>query len=201
MLVLVLDHHAVDEAVREEGDVLVEDDLVKVVEHPAAHALEIGERLSQLEERQLPAGAPGLGEGVVEEVQLGVGEPLAPQRGQEPLLLVVGHVRQVPDERGHERRVLAGERGTVQAFEQPQRSLPAQAQGLGDGVLQLPEGPLSCCCPASAHPWASVTSEGRVGSLRPKIEESVINLPLAGPPGRVDSTPLELRFGPVRQER
>jgi hypothetical protein len=109
VLLLVLGHHAVDEATVEESasarDVLVVHRL-EAAQRPRANFLRVGDGLLRSQQRELAADPSRGPERVVEPVGLGAGEPGLAERPEEPLLLVVGDVGHVPDRWRHERGVL-----------------------------------------------------------------------------------------------
>jgi hypothetical protein len=106
VLLLVLRDHAEREpAVREAG--AVEPGLLQQVHDPAADVVAVAARLARREQRQRRALRPRVLERVVERVDLGVDRGQAADLAQQPQLLLVGDVGQVPDQRRHERGVLS----------------------------------------------------------------------------------------------
>ena len=88
-------------------------DLLDEVEHAAADLVAVAARLGRGEQRQgRPLGARVL-ERVVQRVDLRVHRVAAADRAQQPELLLVGDVRQVPHERRHQRGVLLHQVGVV----------------------------------------------------------------------------------------
>ena len=137
VLELVLEHEAVDVAVREQAVVRVELDADEDAERPLAHAREVGDRGVRLEQRQLGAGGALVLEGVVEAVALLEQRLVPADVAREPELLEVADVRQVPDQRGHDRRVLADEVGARERCHEVEGAAPRVGEGLGERLLQL----------------------------------------------------------------
>ena len=115
MLVLVGEQHLVDEAVRQQRVLGIELDLVEDLEGPLADPFHVGADLVGPQDRQLAADLAGLLDRVVELAQLSA-EWLAPADPlDQPELLEVGDVPQVPDQRAEDRvvdpiQLLLGER-------------------------------------------------------------------------------------------
>ncbi len=107
------------------------------VQHPAAHVVGVGAGLGGRQQRQAGALGPGVLEGVVQRVDLRVHRVPAADVAQQPELLLVADVREVPDQRGHQRGVLGGEVAVPDAV--GQRGGPgAGGQQLGgDGLPQV----------------------------------------------------------------
>ena len=74
-----------------------------------------------------------MAEGVIDGIEGGICERGASEGTQEPLLLIVGDMRHIPDERGHEGRVLAHELGLGNTGE--------HVLGAAPGGLQLEPRP------------------------------------------------------------
>ena len=125
MLVLVLDDHAVHEAVVEQARVVgARRAVVENGERAPPNFLEVRPRVRRREERQGRAVAARVPERVVEIVEVW-GDTVVTQRPHEPEVLVVADVGQVPREGGHQRRVLRGEELVVERGQQPESASTA----------------------------------------------------------------------------
>ena len=133
VLLLVLGHHAEDEAAAQQRGGRVLGEVLHPLERGLADAGGVGEGVLGGEQGQLAAGGARVAEGVVEGVEGGVGEGGGAERAQEPLLLVVGDVGHVPDDGGHEGRVLTGEGVLGEAVEHAQQPRASGGEGR-DGV-------------------------------------------------------------------
>jgi hypothetical protein len=102
VLVLVLHDHAVDESVGEQGHVGIELDAVEHVERALAHIGIERARADGIEDRQGVALAARMLERVVDVVVEGVGGIGADELADQPQLLEVPDVREVPDEWRHQ---------------------------------------------------------------------------------------------------
>jgi hypothetical protein len=112
VLLLVLDDHAEREPVRDQPAALHRRG-VEQVEDLRAHRVDIGARLRRAEQRQLRAVPARVLERVVQMVDIGP-DRLAPAHiAHEPEFLLVADVGQIPDQRRHQRRVLAYEIAVV----------------------------------------------------------------------------------------
>ena len=99
VLMLVLHDHAVDEAAREQRLAAVEIDVREHVEGALAHVGDEPPRLGWIEDRKRRAVAARVLERVVHVVEELVGGRRAGELPQEPQLLVVADVREVPTQR------------------------------------------------------------------------------------------------------
>jgi hypothetical protein len=112
VLVLVLEQHLADER----------PDLLQVGEHALPHGLQVRGRLVSFQIGHVdPLGAGRLG-GVVEVGELGP-QQLQPRLAAEPQVLERGDVPEVPDQRAHQRVVLAVEVLVGHGLDQAERSL------------------------------------------------------------------------------
>ena len=124
VLVLVADHHSVHEIV-----VRFVGQLVECVQRRGPHGATVGPRLIGRQQRQVDAAGAGVHEGVVEVFDR-AGQDSRPVRvaaAQQPQFLLLADVRQVPDQRAHQRVVLAMEFGIVE-IHQPQGSFARPVQ-------------------------------------------------------------------------
>jgi hypothetical protein len=128
VLLLVLGDHAEGEARVQQRRALQRAGLQQV-EHPAAHLVGVAAGLGRRQQGQARPLGPGVFERVVQRVDLRVHRVPAADVAQQPELLLVADVREVPHQGGHQRRVLRGQVGLVQAV--------GQAGGAGAGGLQL----------------------------------------------------------------
>ena len=99
MLVLVLDHHAVDVGVAEKLVLRHELDPVQDVEGLVPDPGDVGAGLAGAEERQADTLGTGVAEGVVDVVEAPGSGTQPRHRFQQPQLLVVADVGEVPHER------------------------------------------------------------------------------------------------------
>ena len=137
VLVLVLDDHPVDEPVREERVRAIELDPVEDRERPRADGVHVRPRLGRTKERERRPLAPRVEESVVEVGVAGVHRLDAAELLDEPPLLEVADVREVPDERRHERRVLADLVVLGHGGEKRERSLSCRLERGADRRLQV----------------------------------------------------------------
>ena len=110
---------------------------VEQVQDPAADLMAVGPRLVGRQQRQCRALRAGMLERVVERVDFRVQGFAAADLAQQPELFLVGDVREVPDQRRHQRRVLPDQVGLVHAVGEQRRPLPRAGQFPAD---QLPQG-------------------------------------------------------------
>ena len=139
VLVLVCDDHAVDEAVGEQRRAGIEIDAVEHVERARADIGIERARAGRIEHRQGVALAPRVLERVVDVVVERVGRLGVGQLTNQPELLEVPDVCQIPAERRHQRRHLARLVGDRDRIEDPERAAARRFQrvhdlGLGDHV-------------------------------------------------------------------
>ena len=119
VLVLVLQDHAKDEAVLAQrvrrGSVgPAQRHRLQCVEDLATHLTEVVVRLAGQQQRQAGPGVTRVLEGVVEVVDLGAHRLLAARLAQQPELLVVADVGQVPHQGRHQPGVLGEQVGLVE---------------------------------------------------------------------------------------
>ena len=124
MLQLVLGNHP-------DQEVLLLHELREPVEDLLAHPPHVGPRVLRREDRELPALGTLVRERVVQVVEPRRGGPAAVAVPEQPELLEVADVREVPDERRLQRRDLARQLLVVQRLEQGLGSL---ARVLEDGL-------------------------------------------------------------------
>ena len=110
--------------------------VVEQVEDPAAHLVAVGPRLGRRQQRQRRALGSRVLERVVQRVDLRVHRLAAADLAQQPELFLVGDVREVPDQRGHQRRVLSDQVGLVHAVGEQRRPLPRAGQFPRDDPAQ-----------------------------------------------------------------
>ena len=135
MLLLVLDDHAVGEAAGDQARP-AEAGHLQQVEDPAADVGGVAAGLARRQQRQRRPLRARMLERVVERVDLRVDRVLAADRAQQPHLLLVGDVRQIPDQRRHQRRMLPGQVGLVHALRQRDGAVPGGGQGGSDLAAQ-----------------------------------------------------------------
>ncbi len=114
VLLLMLRDHAEGEAGVEQRSA-VQRGALQDVQHPAADLGDIAVRLVRCQQRQRGARGAGVLEGVVDGVDVRAQRVTAADGAQQPLLLLVAYVGQVPYQRGHQRGVLRDEVGILDA--------------------------------------------------------------------------------------
>ncbi len=135
VLLFVLGDHPEGEAhVGEPGP--AEGVALQYVRHPAAHLGRVLPRLLGRQQRQRGALGARVLERVVEAVDVGAHRVPATDGAQQPQFLLVADVREVPDQRGHQRRYLGGEFGLVHAAREERGAVPGRGQS---GQRPLPE--------------------------------------------------------------
>jgi hypothetical protein len=132
VLVLVLHDHPVHEAVGEQGVGRVEVDPGEDVERPLADVGRELARLDRVEQLEVGPLAARVLERVVHVVEALVGRLRPHQPSQEPKLLEVRDVREVPRQRRHQRRHLPGLVLGRHRLEQRQRACPRLGEAAGD---------------------------------------------------------------------
>ena len=135
VLHLVLGDHPERESVAEQPRP-AERGAVEQVEDPAAHLVAVGLGLGGRQQRQRGTFGPRVLERVVERVDLRVHRLAAADLAQQPELFLVGDVREVPDQRGHQRRVLSDQVGLVHAVGQQRGPIPRAGQFPRDDPAQ-----------------------------------------------------------------
>jgi len=135
VLHLVLGDHPEREPVAEQP-CPAERGAVEQVEDPAAHLVAVGPGLGGRQQRQRGTFRPRVLERVVERVDLRVHRLAAADLAQQPELFLIGDVGQVPDQRGHQRRMLSDQVSLVHALGQQRRPLPRAGQFPRDDPAQ-----------------------------------------------------------------
>jgi hypothetical protein len=151
VLVLVRKQHLVDESVGEQPILGIQLDLAEHLERPLANLIHVGTHLIGAEDRQLAADLPGLLDGVIELAEVAAERLPTADSLDEPELLEVSDVPQVPDQRAEDRVVdpvelLMGER-LNQLEGVPARLLQALGQfglAVGAGTRSTLSGGCSC---------------------------------------------------------
>ena len=123
MLVLVLDGHAVDEAFGDERRRRTGDGMAGAqgVEDAMPDLADVAAGGLRRQQGEPSARGSSMGERVVEIVDFR-GDAGLPQRTQQPQVLVVADVGEVPDERGHQAGVLGTQRRVVEVLDDPERA-------------------------------------------------------------------------------
>ena len=115
----------------------VETDRVEGVQHLAADQADVVAGLGRLEQRQRRPGRARVLEGVVDVVELGPHRLDAGRLAQQPQLLVVADVREVPHQRRHQPRVLGEQLALVEdAGGQADAAVAAALELVGDVLLE-----------------------------------------------------------------
>jgi hypothetical protein len=151
MLVLVLDHHPVHEALVEQRDSRVELHPVEDVEHAAADHGDMAPGLRRAEDGQLRPLPADVAEGVVDVVVGWVDRPgargcppdgaCAGDRPEQPQLLVVADVGQVPHQGRHQRGVLRHLVGVGEGLQEVEGPPPGDVERAGQPLLQSAHAP------------------------------------------------------------
>jgi hypothetical protein len=115
VLVLVREQHVVDEAVGQQPVLGIQLDLAEHLERPLANLVHVGADLVGPEDRQFPPDLAGLLNRVVELAQVAAQRLATADPLDEPELLEVADVTEIPDQRAEDRVVdpielLVGER-------------------------------------------------------------------------------------------
>ena len=136
MLLLVLDDHAEGEAALKQRAAL-EAGLLEDVEHPPTDVLDVAPGLPRVEQGQAGPFAARVLERVVQLVDRGVEDRLAAADvTQQPELLLVAHVREVPDQRRHQRRVLGDQVALVDRVGEHPGTPTGSFEIAGDALLE-----------------------------------------------------------------
>ena len=114
VLVLVLEHHPIDETRGQQRVRVVQPHAVEGVEHLATDQVEVVQRLGRAQQREAGPGGAGVLEGVVQRIDLGTQRRCSGGGPEQPQLLVVAHVGEIPDQRRHQPRVLSGQLGLIE---------------------------------------------------------------------------------------
>ncbi|MGX1479254.1 UNVERIFIED_CONTAM: hypothetical protein RKD50_008062 [Streptomyces canus] len=173
MLLFVLrDHPEGESGLGEPGP--VERGALQDVQHPAAYLSRVAPGLRGRQQGQRGAFGARVLEGVVDAVDLGPYRLLPGDGPQQPLLLLVADVGEVPHERRHERRVLGGQVGVLHTAGEEGRAVPGGdqcghgplADGLGvDGGVDGRVGHVRISFPSEPCVRSSRSSAGH----RPRI--------------------------------
>jgi len=129
---LVRQEHLVDESVIQQPVARIEIDLVEDLERALTNLLEVGAHLVRLEDRKLPADLPRLLDGVIEVTELAAQRLPATDPPDEPELLEVRDVPEIPDQRAEDRRVDAVELLVGERLDQPEGVTACLSQPLGE---------------------------------------------------------------------
>ena len=135
VLMLVLHDHPVDEALVEQRAV-VELETVEDIKNALADVGHVGPRRLRTEQFQLGPIAARVAKGVVDTVEVG-GYARVSDSTEQPLLLVVADVGEVPHQRRHQRGVLAEEVVFGYRAEQVEGPPPRGDEFGGDLLLHL----------------------------------------------------------------
>ena len=163
VLLLVLGDHAEHEPVVHEpaavGPRLLEDRQRALADRGA-----VGPGLGRVEQRQLGASGAGVGERVVEVVDVltQTGARVLPRRraAHQPEILHVRDVRHVPVQRRHQRGVLVRELGVVDGVGERACALPCRGELVGEapaqgvGVARGGAGVIRPCGEVARHRWS-----------------------------------------------
>ena len=139
VLLLVLHDHAEREAVGGEPAAVPQTQRGAAAQHVQrllAHLGDVRARLAGREQRQLDPARPGVLEGVVEAVDLGAQRRAAADVAHQPQLFLAADVREVPDQRRHQRRVLRDEIGLVDGVGERGAAGPRRGEEVGDAGAQ-----------------------------------------------------------------
>ena len=131
--------------------VALEDRAGEDVERPLAHVGDEVARFGRPEQIQGRALGAGVAERVVDVVEARIGRLGRAELAQQPELLVVADVREVPRERRHQRRVLRDEQRIGDRVEQRERASSGCGQLAADPVVQLRHGRRLLYQPRAIH--------------------------------------------------
>ena len=139
VLLLVLHDHAERERVLGEPPAL-EPRTVQDVEHLVAHLAHVTACLGGVQQRQPRPVRPRVLERVVELVDVGAHRLAAADVADQPELLLVADVREVPHQRRHQHRVLADEVLVVDGVGEQDAAPPGPFEAAGDQRAQFAGG-------------------------------------------------------------
>lgn len=134
VLLLVLRDHPEGEAGPDQRGPVTERSGLQHVQGPAAYLGGVRTGLLGRQQRQRGPGGARMLEGVVQPVDLRAHRLPSRHTAQQPQLLLVADVRQVPDQWRHQRRVLGGQLAVVHAVGE-ERGAPAGGEQRGERVL------------------------------------------------------------------
>jgi hypothetical protein len=137
VLVLVGEQHVVDEAVGQQGIARLQVDLIEHLERALADPVHIGTHLVGLQDRQLTADLARLLDRVVELAQVAAQRLAAADVPDQPQLLEVADVAQVPDQRAQDRRVDAVELFLRERLDQLERVSARLREAVCDRGLRI----------------------------------------------------------------
>src|SRR4051794_14758615 len=150
VLELVAEHHLVEHRVRAVA--------VRRLDHTRPHLVEVGARAGGVEQLDVAADAARRLERVVARRELGMQQRPAGEAMHEPELLVRGDVREVPDERAHDRVDLTLELGRREMPDDVERLAAHRLHGIEDVTTHRSPNPTGPPCAGvssaatSAHP-------------------------------------------------
>ena len=138
MLVLVREQHLVDEAVVDQRvGVAVEIDRVEHVERALADLVHVGAQVVAAQDRQLVADLARVLDRVVERAELAVHRLAVADALDQPELLEVGDVAEVPGERAEDRRVDRVELLVGERLDEPEGPLARLGEAVGDALVDV----------------------------------------------------------------
>jgi hypothetical protein len=123
VLELVLGDHPDDEAVSKQRVSVVDRELWQEPEHALAHLGHVFTRGSRREDREASTLGARMSEGVVEAIAVRRSAVLSSDAPQQPQLLEVADMREIPDERRLQRRDLRRELVVGERLQQSQRAV------------------------------------------------------------------------------
>jgi hypothetical protein len=146
VLVLVRQDHLVDEAVCQQRVLGIELDPVEDLEGPVADIRQVGADLVGAEDRKLAADLPRLLDCIVERPELPSKRLAAADSLNEPELLEVRDVPEIPDQRAEDRVVDAVQLLVAEWLDQLQSVSTRLLQTPGDLRLAIGSGPATTLC-------------------------------------------------------
>jgi hypothetical protein len=138
VLVLVGEQHLVDEAAGDEGvGVVLELGVIEHVERAGTDLLHIGAEVVAAQDRQLVADPARVLDRVVKAAQLAADRFAVTDALDEPELLEVGDVAEVPGKRAEDRRVDRVELLVGERLDEPESALACLGEAFGDALVDL----------------------------------------------------------------
>jgi hypothetical protein len=138
VLVLVREQHLVDKRAVDEGiGVVLELGLREHVQGAAAYLFHVSAKVVASQDRELVADLSRVLNRVVEAAELAADRLAIADTLDEPELLEVGDVTEVPGKRAEDRRVDGVELIVCQGLDEPQRALAGLGEAFGDALVDL----------------------------------------------------------------
>jgi hypothetical protein len=175
VLVLVGEQHLVDEAVRQQLVVGVELDLVQDLQRALSDLLHVWADLVGPQDRQLAPDLAGLLDRVVELAEVAAERLAAADPLDEPELLEVADVAEVPDQRAEDRVVDMVELLLSEGLDQLEGVTPCLIQALGQFGLAVGSGTRS----TGGRGCSNLRDRSRLASRRRRVSVGVASAGMA----------------------